>query len=205
MPAPEELKPAIGRSCYRGCIRDGRRSGAGMSRCSIQLKGKSQELKASHLKLAGRFAYGYCKAEKGVHRLVRISPFDSNAKRHTSFASVDVSPEVGDDIVIDLRMEDIRVDTYRASGAGGQHVNKTDSAVRMTHIPTGTSSSLVNERGAKSRTANRALRCSELKSTSKNWQRGRPRSIRWAERKKRSPGAIKSAAMSSSRIHVGQR
>ncbi len=93
-------------------------------------------VKSITFKISGSFAYGYCKAEKGVHRLVRISPFDSNAKRHTSFASVDVTPEVGDDIKIDIRMEDIRVDTYRASGAGGQHVNKTDSAVRMTHIPT---------------------------------------------------------------------
>lgn len=88
-------------------------------------------------KLAGNFAYGYAKAEKGVHRLVRISPFDSNAKRHTSFASVDVTPEITDDIKIDIRPEDLRIDTYRASGAGGQHVNKTDSAVRITHLPTG--------------------------------------------------------------------
>lgn len=88
-------------------------------------------------KLSGNFAYGYAKAEKGVHRLVRISPFDSNAKRHTSFASVDVTPEITDDIKIDIRPEDLRIDTYRASGAGGQHVNKTDSAVRLTHLPSG--------------------------------------------------------------------
>jgi len=94
-------------------------------------------IKSITFKFEGEFAYGYAKAEKGVHRLVRISPFDSNAKRHTSFASVDVTPEVTDDIVIDIKPEELRVDTYRASGAGGQHVNKTDSAVRMTHIPTG--------------------------------------------------------------------
>ena len=88
-------------------------------------------------KFTGTFAYGYAKAEKGVHRLVRISPFDSNAKRHTSFASVDVSPEIEDDIKIDIRPEDLRVDTYRSSGAGGQHVNKTDSAVRLTHLASG--------------------------------------------------------------------
>lgn len=93
--------------------------------------------KSITFKIAGRFAYGYAKAEKGVHRLVRISPFDSNAKRHTSFASIDVTPEITEDIKIDIRPEDLRVDTYRASGAGGQHVNKTDSAVRLTHLPTG--------------------------------------------------------------------
>lgn len=94
-------------------------------------------IKSITVKFTGAFAYGYAKAEKGVHRLVRISPFDANAKRHTSFASVDVTPEITDDIQIEIRPEDVRVDTYRASGAGGQHVNKTDSAVRLTHLPTG--------------------------------------------------------------------
>lgn len=93
--------------------------------------------KSATYKFSGPFAYGYAKAEKGVHRLVRISPFDSNAKRHTSFASVDVTPEITDDIHIEIRPDDIRVDTYRSSGAGGQHVNKTDSAVRITHMPSG--------------------------------------------------------------------
>ena len=87
--------------------------------------------------IKGDNAYGYMKVENGIHRLVRISPFDSNSKRHTSFASVMVSPEVDDDIDIELEDKDVRVDTYRASGAGGQHVNKTDSAIRLTHIPTG--------------------------------------------------------------------
>lgn len=94
-------------------------------------------IKSVTYKFEGPFAYGYAKAEKGVHRLVRISPFDANAKRHTSFASVDVTPEITDDIQIDIRPEDLEVDTFRASGAGGQHVNKTDSAVRMKHIPSG--------------------------------------------------------------------
>jgi peptide chain release factor 2 len=101
-----------------------------------RLDGEVAGIKNITYKIRGAFAYGYCKSEKGVHRLVRISPFDSNARRHTSFASVDVTP-VADDVQIDIRSEDLKTDTYRASGAGGQHVNKTDSAVRITHIPTG--------------------------------------------------------------------
>lgn len=99
--------------------------------------GEVAGIKSITYKLSGQFAYGYAKAEKGVHRLVRISPFDSNAKRHTSFASVDITPEIGDDIKIEIRPEDIRIDTYRSSGPGGQHVNVTDSAVRITHLSTG--------------------------------------------------------------------
>lgn len=100
-------------------------------------EGEEAGIKSCTLLIEGPYAYGYLKAESGVHRLVRISPFDSNARRHTSFASVFCWAEVDDDINIEIKNEDVKVDTYRSSGAGGQHVNKTDSAVRMTHIPTG--------------------------------------------------------------------
>lgn len=145
---------------FRMYMRWAEHRGFGVEVQDIQA-GEEAGISSASIRIIGEMAYGYAKAERGVHRLVRISPFDANKKRHTSFCSVDIIAEIEDDLDIEIKEEDIRIDTYRASGKGGQHVNKTESAIRITHLPTNIVVTCQNDR---SQHKNKASALKTLKS-----------------------------------------
>lgn len=176
---------------YRMYLRWAERCGFKVEVLDYQ-EGEEAGIKDVSFIIRGENAYGYLKVENGIHRLVRISPFDANAKRHTSFSSVMVSPEVDDDIDIVIEDRDLKVDTYRAGGAGGQHVNKTDSAIRITHLPTGIVVQCQNDR---SQHKNRASAMKMLKSRLYELELENSKPKKTGLKKAKSVGGIKSEAM----------